>query len=145
MPNVSKLTEQEKQAIIDKSPLTMPTNPTKSGWSDAQIKQRLAQMVTDEQDSVIAALDKIVDNVNNVVNVAVGNVVIFTALPQDLSPYEQMYILIKDANNDNIINSFFIKNGVANQVKFGTGTEIYYDTSPPPLNQTINGMVWFQK
>lgn len=140
MPNVSKLTPQEKQAIIEKSPLNMPTNPTKAGWNDAQVKQRLAKMVTDEEDSVLAALDKIVDNVNDAVNVSVGNVVIFSELPAVLTPYEQMYILIKDINN-NIVNSYFIDNGVAIEARFGTTNNIVVAENQP--SGQLSGDLWY--
>jgi hypothetical protein len=140
MPTVSKLSPGEKQAIIEKSPLNMPTNPTKSGWSDAQVKQRLAKMVTDEQDSVLAALDKVVDNVNTTLSISVGNVVIFSALPVDLTPYEDMYILIKDANN-NITNSYFVDNGIAVQARFGTANNIIVSNNEPPGQLT--GDLWY--
>lgn len=140
MPQVSKLTTAEKQAIIEKSPLTMPTNPTKAGWSDAQVKQRLAKMVTDEQDSVLAALDKLVDNVNDSISTVVGNVVIFPALPSDLTPYEQMFILIKDSNN-NIVDSYFVENGVANKARFGAVTN-FVVSDEEPTNQLI-GDLWY--
>jgi hypothetical protein len=65
MPKVNKLTSLEKQAIIDKSPLTMPTNPTKAGWNDGQVKQRLSKMVTDEEDSVLAILDTKLEEIDD--------------------------------------------------------------------------------
>ena len=140
MPNVSKLTLQEKQAIIDKSPLTMPTNPTKAGWNDAQVKQRLAKMVTDEEDSVLAALDKVVDNVNDTLSVSVGNVIILSALPAVLTPYEDMYILIKDINN-NITQSYFVDNGVAIEARFGTSNNVIVSNNQPAGQ--LPGDLWY--
>lgn len=137
---VSKLTTLEKQAIIEKSPLTLPTNPTKSGWSDAKIKERLAQMVTDETDSVLAALDKVVDNVNNVLDISIGNVVVLSSLPANLVPYEGKYILIKDINN-NITNSYFIQSGVAIQARFGTTNNIIVSEDQP--SGQLAGDLWY--
>jgi hypothetical protein len=139
MPNVPKLTPQEKQAIIDKSPIYMSTNPTKSGYTDAQIKQKLSGMVTDEQNSVLAALDKVVDNVNDILSISVGNVVVLTSLPLVLTPYNNMYILIKDVNN-NIVDSYFIDNGVAIQARFGTNNVIVAEEQP--ISQ-LAGDLWF--
>jgi hypothetical protein len=141
MPNnVQKLTPEEKEAIIQKSPIYMPTNPTQSGYTDAQVKQKLSGMVTDEQNSVLAALDKVVDNVNTTLSISVGNVVIFSALPVDLTPYEDMYILIKDANN-NITNSYFVDNGIAVQARFGTASNIIVSNNEPPGQLT--GDLWY--
>ena len=140
MPNVLKLTPQEKQAIIDKSPIYMPTNPTKSGYTDAQIKQKLSGMVTDEQNSVLAALDKVVDNVNDTLSISVGNVVILSALPAVLTPYEDMYILIKD-NNNNITNSYFIDNGIAIQARFGTTNNVIVSDGQP--SGQLSGDLWY--
>lgn len=140
MPNVSKLTQAEKDAIIQKSPLTMPTNPTKSGWNDTKIKEKLAEFVVDEEDSVLAALDKIVDNVNTTLSISVGNVVILEALPEDLTPYESIYILIKNENND-IIQSYFVENGVAIQARFGTTNNIVVSDEQP--TGQLAGDLWY--
>lgn len=137
---VSKLTAQEKQAIIDKSPLTMPTNPTKAGWNDGQIKQRLAKMVTDETDSVLAALDKVIDNVNDTLGISVGNVVILTSLPVDLTDYEGLYILIKDGNN-NIVNSYFVQSGVAIEARFGSTNNVIVSENQP--TGQLSGDLWY--
>jgi hypothetical protein len=117
----------------------MSTNPTKSGYTDAQIKQKLSGMVTDEQNSVLAALDKVVDNVNDILSISVGNVVVLTSLPLVLTPYNNMYILIKDVNN-NIVDSYFIDNGVAIQARFGTNNVIVAEEQP--ISQ-LAGDLWF--
>ena len=65
MPKVNTLTNLEKQAIIDKSPLTLPNNPTQSGYSSAQIKQKMAGMVTDTEDSVLAILDEKLEEIDD--------------------------------------------------------------------------------
>jgi hypothetical protein len=65
MPKVNKLTTEEKQAIIDKSPLTLPNNPTQSGYSSAQIKQKMAGMVTDAEESVLAILDEKLEEIDD--------------------------------------------------------------------------------
>lgn len=140
MALVKKLTSQQKQEIINKSPLTLPDNPTQSGYSSSQIKQKMSGMVTDTEKSVLAALDTIVDNVNNVVNISVGNVVIFPALPSDLTPYEQMYILIKDSSN-NIVDSYFVENGVANKARFGAVTNFVVSDEEP--NNQLIGDLWY--
>jgi hypothetical protein len=140
MPNINKLTQQEKQAIIDKSPLTMPTNPTKSGWTDIQIKQRFSKMVTDETDSVLSALDKVVENVNDILDISVGNVVVLTSIPADLTEYEGFYILIKDASN-NIKESYFVQNGIAIAARFGAINNIVVSEEEP--EDQLEGDIWY--
>ena len=65
MPKVNQLTPQEKAAIVDKSPLSLPNNPTQSGFSAGQIKQKLSGMVTDAEDSVLAILDQKLEEIDD--------------------------------------------------------------------------------
>ena len=65
MPKVNKLTPQERAAIVDKSPLSLPNNPTQSGFSAGQIKQKLSGMVTDSEDSVLAILDEKLEEIDD--------------------------------------------------------------------------------
>jgi hypothetical protein len=65
MPKVNQLTPQERAAIVDKSPLSLPNNPTQSGFSAGQIKQKLSGMVTDSEDSVLAILDEKLEEIDD--------------------------------------------------------------------------------
>ena len=65
MPKVNQLTPQERAAIVDKSPLSLPNNPTQSGFSAGQIKQKLSGMVTDAEDSVLAILDEKLEEIDD--------------------------------------------------------------------------------
>jgi hypothetical protein len=53
-----KLSAQEKQAIKDQDPTTIPLDPTAAGWSGEQVRARQAASITAEEGSVLSELDE---------------------------------------------------------------------------------------
>ena len=52
------LTEEEKEKIKKKSPESLPLNPTAQGWSSSQIRKKMSEFVTGEEDSVLKTLQE---------------------------------------------------------------------------------------
>lgn len=63
---VTRISNAEKQEIVDKSPeAVLPLNPTAQGWTGQAIRKQLSSYVTDDQSSVLSLMQEKFDNVSN--------------------------------------------------------------------------------
>ena len=133
------ITNEKKQAIKDKGADKMPLNPTAQGYSGQQVRAALAAAVTGNQDSVLAELDSKLSVIKGHFESSVGNVSILDELPQDLTPYNERFIFIK--NDQGVVtNVYYITNGTANEARFTTSNVTVSEEEP---QQKILNDVWF--
>jgi hypothetical protein len=133
------ITEAKKNAIKDKGADKMPLNPTAQGWSGQQIRAALAAATTGNVDSILTELEAKLGVIKGHFESYVGNVSVLSALPQDLSPYNETFIFIKNQNN-RITDVYYIQNGQAISTQF-TSANVTVSEEPPltPLNNDL----WF--
>ena len=133
------ITEAKKNAIKDKGADKMPLNPTAQGWSGQQIRAALAAATTGNVDSILTELETKLGVIKGHFESYVGNVSILDALPQDLTPYNDTFIFIKNQNN-RITDVYYIQNGQAVTTQF-TSANITVSEEPPLT--PINNDSWF--
>lgn len=133
------ITEAKKNAIKDKGADKMPLNPTAQGWSGQQIRAALAAATTGNVDSILTELETKLGVIKGHFESYVGNVSILDALPQDLTPYNDTFIFIKNQNN-RITDVYYIQNGQAVTTQF-TSANITVSEEPPLT--PINNDLWF--
>lgn len=63
--DIRKITEISRQKIINKSVNPLPNNPAKEGYRANDVKKAMFSFVTDEEDSIVAEVNRIVDEINN--------------------------------------------------------------------------------
>ena len=61
---VNKITNSSRNKIISKSVNPLPNNPSKLGYSAQDIKNSMFKFVTDEEESIVAEINRIVDEAN---------------------------------------------------------------------------------
>jgi len=106
------ITEAKKNAIKDKGADKMPLNPTAQGWTGQQVRAALAAATTGNVDSILSELETKLGVIKGHFESYVGNVSVLTSLPQDLTPYNDTFIFIK--NQQNVITDvYYISNGTA--------------------------------
>lgn len=133
------ITNEKKEAIKNKAPDKLPLNPTAQGYSGQQVRAALAASVTGNQDSVLAELDSKLSVIKGHFESSVGNVSILDELPQDLTPYNERFIFIK--NDQGVVtNVYYITNGTANEARFTTSNVTVSEEEP---QQKILNDVWF--
>lgn len=99
---IEEISESKRKQIIKKSVDPLPNNPSKAGYKADEIKKAMFGFVTDEKDSIIAEINRIINEINfNFDNI-------------DLSDYdtkEEVRNLIKDfiTNNTNELENYYTK------------------------------------
>lgn len=102
---IEEISESKRKQIIKKSVDPLPNNPSKAGYKADEIKKAMFGFVTDEKDSIIAEINRIINEINfNFENI-------------DLSDYdtkEEVRNLIKDfiTNNTNELENYYTKKQV---------------------------------
>jgi len=133
------ITEAKKNAIKDKGADKMPLNPTAQGWSGQQIRAALAAATTGNVDSILTELETKLGVIKGHFESYVGNVSILSELPQDLTPYNDTFIFIKNQNN-RITDVYYIQNGQAITTQFTSANVTVSQEQPiTPLNNDL----WF--
>jgi hypothetical protein len=133
------ITEAKKNAIKDKGADKMPLNPTAQGWSGQQIRAALAAATTGNVDSILTELETKLGVIKGHFESYVGNVSVLSALPQDLSPYNDTFIFIK--NNQNVVTEvYYISNSIAILTRFTTSNITVAENQP---QTPINNDLWF--
>lgn len=61
---INKITDEMIDKIKSKSPLSLPNNPAQHSWKAPQIKKYLSAFVVGQDESVIAEINRIVDECN---------------------------------------------------------------------------------
>lgn len=133
------ITNEKKEAIKNKAPDKLPLNPTAQGYSGQQVRAALAAAVTGNQDSVLAELDSKLSVIKGHFESSVGNISILSALPEDLTPYNDRFIFIKNESGV-VTNVYYITNGTANEARFTTSNVTVSEDEP---QQKILNDVWF--
>ena len=133
------ITEAKKNAIKDKGADKMPLNPTAQGWSGQQIRAALAAATTGNVDSILTELETKLGVIKGHFESYVGNVSVLSTLPQDLSPYNDTFIFIK--NNQNVVTEvYYISNGTAILTRFTTSNITVAENQP---QAPMSGDLWF--
>jgi hypothetical protein len=133
------ITEAKKNAIKDKGADKMPLNPTAQGWTGQQVRAALAAATTGNVDSILSELETKLGVIKGHFESYTGNVSILTELPQDLTPYNDTFIFIK--NQQNVITQvYYIQNGTAVTTRFTTSNITVAENEPQGL---IAGDLWF--
>jgi hypothetical protein len=133
------ITEAKKNAIKDKGADKMPLNPTAQGWSGQQIRAALAAATTGNVDSILTELETKLGVIKGHFESYTGNVSILSELPQDLSPYNDTFIFIK--NNQNVVTEvYYISNGTAILTRFTTSNITVAENQP---QAPMSGDLWF--
>lgn len=133
------ITNEKKEAIKNKAPDKLPLNPTAQGYSGQQVRAALAAAVTGNQDSVLAELDSKLSVIKGHFESSVGNISILSALPEDLTPYNDRFIFIKNESGV-VTNVYYITNATANEARFTTSNVTVSEDEP---QQKILNDVWF--
>jgi len=133
------ITEAKKNAIKDKGADKMPLNPTAQGWTGQQVRAALAAATTGNVDSILSELETKLGVIKGHFESYVGNVSVLTSLPQNLVPYNNTFIFIK--NQQNVITEvYYIQNGTAINTRFSTSNITVAENEPQGL---IAGDLWF--
>lgn len=133
------ITEAKKNAIKDKGADKMPLNPTAQGWTGQQVRAALAAATTGNVDSILSELETKLGVIKGHFESYVGNVSVLTSLPQDLTPYNDTFIFIK--NQQNVITQvYYIQNGTAINTRFTTSNVTVAENEPQGL---LAGDLWF--
>ena len=133
------ITEAKKNAIKDKGADKMPLNPTAQGWTGQQVRAALAAATTGNVDSILSELETKLGVIKGHFESYVGNVSILDELPQDLTPYNDTFIFIKNQNN-RIVNVYYVQNGAAINTNFST-SNVTVGQNPP--TSPIDKDLWF--
>lgn len=133
------ITEAKKNAIKDKGADKMPLNPTAQGWTGQQVRVALAAATTGNVDSILSELETKLGVIKGHFETYVGNVSILTELPQDLTPYNDTFIFIKNQQNA-VTAVYYIQNGVAITTKF-TSSNLTVSEGEP--DNPTNNDIWF--
>ena len=62
---VNKITNSSRNKIISKSVNPLPNTPSKLGYSAQDIKNAMFKFVTDEEESIVAEINRVVEEINN--------------------------------------------------------------------------------
>jgi hypothetical protein len=133
------LTNAKKNAIQDKGADKLPLNPTAQGYTGQQIRAALAAATTGNVDSILSELETKLGVIKGHFESYVGNVSILTELPEDLAPYNDTFIFIKDAQN-RILQVYYISNATAIVTKF-TGSNVTVSENEPVA--PVSNDIWF--
>jgi hypothetical protein len=133
------ITEAKKNAIKDKGADKMPLNPTAQGWSGQQIRAALAAATTGNVDSILTELETKLGVIKGHFESYIGNVSILSELPQDLTPYNNTFIFLKNQNN-RITDVYYIQNGQAVATTFTSSNVTVSENQPV---NPITGDLWF--
>lgn len=133
------LTNEKKEAIKNKAPDKLPLNPTAQGYTGQQVRAALAAAVTGNQDSVLAELDSKLSVIKGHFESSVGNISILSALPEDLTPYNERFIFIKNESAV-VTDVYYITNGTAVEARFTTSNVTVSEDEP---TQKVLNDVWF--
>lgn len=133
------ISQAKKQAIQNKGADKLPLNPTAQGWSGQQIRAALAAATTGNVDSILSELEEKLGVIKGHFESYVGNVSVLDALPQDLTPYNDTFIFIK--NQQNVITEvYYVQNGIAINTRFTTSNITVSEEQPQaPMNNDL----WF--
>lgn len=66
--SINKVSEQDRQKILHKTVYSLPDNPSEQGYTANEIKQAMYRSIVDSADSVLAELDRLVDEINTQLN-----------------------------------------------------------------------------
>lgn len=69
---INKISPASRRAIISKSVNSLPNTPTRAGFSADDIKGAMHQFVTDEENSIIAEINRVVEETNDAIENAEG-------------------------------------------------------------------------
>ncbi len=133
------ISAQKKETIQNKGADKLPLNPTAQGWSGQQIRAALAAATTGNVDSILSELETKLGVIKGHFESYVGNVSVLTSLPQDLVPYNDTFIFIK--NQQNVITEvYYISNGTAITTRFTTSNITVSEEAPQtPMSNDL----WF--
>ena len=62
--NINNVSEQDRQKILEKTVYSLPDNPSEQGYSAKEIKQAMYKSIVDSTNSVLAELDRVVNEIN---------------------------------------------------------------------------------
>lgn len=133
------ISPQKKETIQNKGADKLPLNPTAQGWSGQQIRAALAAATTGNVDSILSELETKLGVIKGHFESYTGNVSVLAELPQDLTPYNDTFIFIK--NQQNVITQvYYIQNGTAVTTRFTTSNITVAENEPQGL---LSGDLWF--
>jgi len=123
------ISQEKKDAIKNKAPDKLPLNPTAQGWTGQQVRAALANGTFGNADSILSELENKLGIIKGHFESSVGNVTILSELPEDLTPYEDKFIFIKNESGI-ITNVYFINEGVATEARFTTSNVTVSEEEP---------------
>ena len=133
------ITEAKKNAIKDKGADKLPLNPTAQGFTGQQVRAALAAATTGNVDSILSELETKLGVIKGHFESYVGNVSVLSALPQDLTPYNDTFIFIK--NQQNVVTEvYYIANATAILTRFTTSNITVAENQP---QAPMSGDLWF--
>jgi len=133
------ITQAKEAAIKAKSPEHLPLNPTAQGYSGSEVRKQLSNGTFGNTDSILAELKDKLAVIKGHFQSFAGNVAILSTLPQDLTPYNDMFVFIKNQQNV-VTNVYFISNGVATEARFTPNNVIVSEEQP---QSPLSGDLWF--
>lgn len=66
--SINKVSEEKRKSILRKSVYALPDNPSEQGFSASDIKGAMFKFITDATDSALAEIDRVIDEVNEQLN-----------------------------------------------------------------------------
>lgn len=116
---VNKISDNTKIKLKLKSPLLLPNNPSEKGLTPAQIKNTFTAYVLDNEDSVFAEINRLVDEINEILSKIEGKISSSNHSHSNLElleEYTESNEDIEDAvnkkhkhNNNDILDSYSLK------------------------------------
>lgn len=133
------ITNEKKAIIQNKGADKMPLNPTAQGWTGQQVRAALSAATTGNVDSILTELETKLGVIKGHFESYVGNVSVLSALPQDLTPYNDTFIFIK--NQQNVVTQvYYIANATAILTRFTTNNVTVAENQP---QAPMSGDLWF--
>jgi hypothetical protein len=133
------LTPEKEAKIKAKSPEHLPLNPTAQGYSGSEVRKQLSNGTFGNTDSILSEFKDKLDVIKGHFESFAGNVAILSALPEDLTGYNDMFIFLKNELNV-ITNVYYVSNNTATEARFTT-SNVTVSEEEPTLK--LNNDIWF--
>lgn len=133
------LTPEKEAKIKAKSPEHLPLNPTAQGYSGSEVRKQLSNGTFGNTDSILSELKDKLEVIKGHFESFTGNVAVLSALPEDLTGYNDMFIFLKNELNA-ITNVYYVSNNTATEARFTTSNVTVSEEEP---TVKINNDIWF--
>lgn len=133
MAKINKVSSETKSAIRRKSAYTLPNNPTDSGYKADDIRRAFWQPIVDISQSAVAEVDRVVDEVNEILESASSEYDTITGIFGEYYHSSKGFVYSK--NND----SFMLKEFEGEETNIEIPSAVLYQGVAYPINKILSG------